>query len=81
MKLTPEEFLKEKAHWASNPREVHHFTGEFVIELLREYAKPPPSPSVGEIEDIFRLNSELNIEAKCAIMRMEGFKAALKKIN
>ena len=62
MKTTAEEFLKEKCHYLNDPKAVHHFTGDFVIKMIEEYASQQQESGegnevkVGEVLDVLDEN-------------------------
>ena len=50
MKKTAEEFLKERCPLINDPKGVSHFTGDFVISMMEQYAASQPPKKQEDLE-------------------------------
>lgn len=88
MKPTAEEFLKERCPLINDPKGISHFTGDFVIQMMEQYAALPPTDTK-QLEERIKLTflrfvsieskwDEINEEA--GPPKLQGFDKAAKAI-
>ena len=83
MKQTAEEFLKERCPLINDPKGVSHFTGDFVIQMMDQYAASlqPQTISEDEIEKVFTKYSAHENSDGDWFLNLDDFKVAITALQ